>query len=168
MPGPIPNVTTTVIGGGNAAGLFPEITPAPTPSPGPGGTNPAAERSADPAGQAAAGIITSVPATSALGLVALAVAFLLMTRLPVRRRKKGAAALRPEITPAPIPSPVPEGTDPAAERSVSPAGQPADAFIRAPARPALGLIALVVAFLLVVTRLFVRRRINRRGPGAQR
>jgi hypothetical protein len=91
-----------------------------------------------------------------------------MTRLPGRRRKKGAAALRPEITPAPIPSPAPEGTDPAAERSVSPAGQAADVFTRAPARRALGLIALVVAFLLVVTRLFVRRRTSKRGPGAQR
>ena len=166
MPGPIPNVTTTFVGAGNAAGLFPEITPAPTPSPGPAGTNPAAAPSANPAGQAL-GIVTSAPVASALGLIALAVAFLLvMTRLSVRRRKKDAAGLSPEITPAPTPSPGPEGTNPAAERSVSPAGQAADVFTSAPARPALGLIALVVAFLLVMTRLFVRRRTNRRGPGA--
>ena len=106
------------------------------------------------------------PQTSALGLIALVVAFLLvMTRLSVRRRKKDAAGLSPKITPAPTPSPGPEGTNPAAEPSVSPAGQP-DVFTSAPARPALGLIALVVAFLLVMTRLFVRRRSNRRGPGA--
>jgi F0F1-type ATP synthase membrane subunit c/vacuolar-type H+-ATPase subunit K len=103
----------------------------------------------------------------ALGLIALVVAFLLlMTRLSVRRRKKDAAGLFPEITPAPTPSPGPEGTNPAAERSASPAGQAADGFTGAPATPALGLIALAAAFLLVMTRLFVRRRKNRRGPGA--
>ena len=87
MPGPIPNVSTTFVGAGNAAGLFPEITPAPTPSPAPEGTNPAAERSVNPAGQAF-GVVTNAPAASALvGLIALAVAFLLMmTRLFVRRR----------------------------------------------------------------------------------
>jgi len=86
MPGPIPNVSTTFVGAGNAAGLFPEITPAPTPSPAPEGTNPAAERSVNPAGQAF-GVVTNAPAASALGLIALVVAFLLvMTRLFVRRR----------------------------------------------------------------------------------
>jgi hypothetical protein len=155
-----------MVGAGNAAGLFPEITPAPTPSPGPAGTNPAAEPSVNPAGQAE-GIVASAPIASALGLIALAVAFLLtMTRLSVRRRKKDAAGLSPEITPAPTPSPGPEGTNPAAEHSASPAAQPAAVFTSTPPRPALGLIALVVGCLLVMTRLFVRRRTNRRGPGA--
>jgi hypothetical protein len=91
MPGPVPNVnvSTTFVGAGNAAGLFPEITPAPTatPSPGPGNTNPVAERSVSPAGRAL-DVFTSAPATPALGLIALAAAFLLvMTRLFVRRRK---------------------------------------------------------------------------------
>ena len=170
MPGPIPNVnvSTTFVGAGNAAGLFPEITPAPTPSPGPEGTNPAAERSVSPAGQAV-GIVTSAPATPTLGLIALVVAFLLViTRLFVRRRKKDAAGLFPEVTPVRTPSPGPEGTNPAAERSVSPAGQAADVFTSTSATPALGLTALVVAFLLVMTRLFVRRRTSRRRPGANR
>jgi F0F1-type ATP synthase membrane subunit c/vacuolar-type H+-ATPase subunit K len=165
MPGPIPNVSTVFVGAGNAAGLFPEITPTPTPSPGPEDTNPVAERSVNPAGQAL-GVVTNAPVASALGLIALAVAFLLvMTRLSVRRRKKEAAGIFPEITPAPTPGPGPEDTKPAAERSVDPAGQ-AGVFTSAPARPALGLIALAVAFLLVMTRLFVRRRTSRRGPGA--
>jgi hypothetical protein len=113
------------------------------------------------------GIVTSAPVASALGLVALAVAFLLMmTRLSVRTRKKDSAGLPGEITPAPTPSPGPEGISPAAERSASPAGQAADVFTSAPARPTLGLIALVVGFLLVMTRLFVRRRTTRRGPEA--
>ena len=88
MPGPIPNVnvSSSFVGAGNAAGLFPEITPPPTPSPGPEGTNPAAERSVSPAGQAA-DVFTSTSATPALGLIALVVAFLLvMARLFVRRR----------------------------------------------------------------------------------
>jgi hypothetical protein len=91
-----------------------------------------------------------------------------MTRLSVRRRKKGAAGLSPVVTPIPTSSPGPEGTNPAAERSVSPAGQTAGIVTSAPAPPALGLIALAVAFLLVMTRLFVRRRTNRRRPGANR
>ena len=169
MPGPLPNVnvSTTFVGAGNAAGLFPVITPAPTPSPGPGNTNPAAERSVSPAGRAV-DVFTSAPATPALGLIALVVAFLLvMTRLSVRRRRKDATGFLPEITPAPTPSPGPGpgNTNPAAERSVSPAGRAED-VASAPATPALGLIALVVAFLLVMTRLFVRRRINRRERGA--
>jgi hypothetical protein len=168
MPGPVPNVnvSTTFVGAGNAAGLFPEITPAPTPSPGPANTNPVAGSSVSPAGRAL-DVFTSAPATPALGLIALVIAFLLlMTRLSVRRRKKDAAGLFSEITPAPAPSPGPEGTNPAGERSASPAGQAADVFTSAPATPALGLIALAAAFLLVMTRLFVRRRKNRRGPGA--
>ena len=166
MPGPIPNVTTTVVGAGNAAGLFPEITPAPTPSPGPAGTNPAAEPSANPAGQAA-GIVTSAPVASALGLVALAVAFLLMmTRLSVRRRKKNSAGLSPRDHACPHPQPGPGGYQPGRRAQRQPGRAAADVFTSAPARPALGLIALAVAFLLVMTRLFVRRRSNRRGPGA--
>ena len=166
MPGPVPNATTTVVGAGNAAGLFPEITPAPTPSPGPAGTNPAAEPSANPAGQAA-GIVTSAPATSALGLIALAIAFLLvMTRLSVRRRKKDAAGLYPEGHACPHPQPGPGGYQPGRRAQRQPGRAGGDVFTSAPATPALGLIALAVGFLLVMTRLFVRRRTNRRGPGA--
>jgi hypothetical protein len=92
MPGPIPdlNPSTIVVGAGNAAGLFPEITPAPTPSPGPGSTSPAAaERGAGSAGRAV-DVITSAPATSILGLIALAVAFLLVMtgRYPRRRANR--------------------------------------------------------------------------------
>jgi hypothetical protein len=85
MPGPLldPNVIT-IVGAGNAAGLFPEITPAPTPSP--GGTSPAAERSVSPAGRAQE-IITSAPATPMAGIIVMAVGFLLMMiLLAVRRR----------------------------------------------------------------------------------
>jgi hypothetical protein len=88
MPGPIPdvNVSTTFVGAGNAAGLFPVITAAPTPSPGPAGTNPAAERGFSPAGRAV-DVVTSAPATPVLGLIALVIAFLLaMARLSGRRR----------------------------------------------------------------------------------
>jgi len=84
MPGPIPNVSTTFVGAGNAAGLFPEITPAPTPSP--GRTGPAAQRSVSPAGRAEE-IFTSAPATPVVGIIAMAVGFLLMMiLLAVRRR----------------------------------------------------------------------------------
>jgi hypothetical protein len=89
MPGPIPGPNvTTVVGAGNAAGLFPVITPAPTASPGPPGTDPAAERNFSPAGRAG-GIVTSTPAAPVLGLIALVVAFVLaMTRRSLYRRKK--------------------------------------------------------------------------------
>lgn len=104
IPGPIPDLnvaSTTVIGAGNAASLFPEITPAPIPSP--------------------------------------------------------AAASPPPASPAPA------SNAPAAEGSTSPAGRVADAFARASGAPrlaaqVLGLIALALAFLLTVTRLSVRRR----------
>jgi hypothetical protein len=88
MPGPIPNVnvSTTVVGGGNAGGLFPVITPAPTPSPGPDSTNPEAERTVSPAGQTV-GVISSAPATPVLALIALVVAFLLMMPGLSRRRR---------------------------------------------------------------------------------
>jgi hypothetical protein len=85
MPGPLldPNVIT-VVGAGNAAGLFPEITPAPTPSP--GRTSPAAQRSVSPAGRAVE-VFTSAPATTVLGIIVMAVGFLLMMiLLAVRRR----------------------------------------------------------------------------------
>jgi hypothetical protein len=115
----------------------------------------------------ALGVATSAPATPILGLVALMIAFLLvMTRRSMRTRKKDAAGLIPEITPAPIPSLGPDGTSPAAERSVSPAEQPAGVVTSAPAMPGPELIALVAASLLVIARLFMRRQANRRGPGA--
>jgi len=77
-----------------------------------------------------------------------------------------AAGLFPVITPAPTLSPGPAGTDPAAERGFSPAGRAVDITTSAPATPLLGLIALMIVFLLVMTRLSGRRRVNRRGPGA--
>jgi hypothetical protein len=166
MPGS--NLSTTLVGAGNAAGLFPVITPTPTPSPGPAGTNPAAENTVSPAGRAV-DVVTDAPATPVLALIGLAVAFLLvMTRLSGRGRRKRPARVVPQITPtpAPIPSPAPAGTDPAAEHNVSPAGRAEDISAGAPATPVLGLIALGVAFLLVTTRLFARRRRARRGPGA--
>jgi hypothetical protein len=79
--------STTVVGAGNAAGLFPVITPAPTPSPGLAGTAPAAERNFSPAGRAV-DVVTSTPAAPVVGLIALFIAFLLaMTRRSRRRRK---------------------------------------------------------------------------------
>jgi hypothetical protein len=111
----------------------------------------------------ALGVVTSTPATPLLGLIALMIAFLLlMSRVSVRRRKKDSAGLVPEIAPAPTPSMGPDGASPAADRSARPAGQAAGIVTSAPATPALGLIALVGAILLVMTRLFVRRRTSRR------
>jgi len=87
----IPPGSTTVIGAGNASGLFPEVTPFPTPSPASGAPPQAAEPSTSPAGRAAAipARLTGTPVLTAqvLGLIALALAFLLtMTRLARRRR----------------------------------------------------------------------------------
>jgi hypothetical protein len=86
MPGPLPGPNViTVVGAGNAAGLFPDITPAPT-TPSPGSTSPAAERSVSPAGRAV-DVFTSAPATPVLGIIVMAVGFLLMMiLLSVRRR----------------------------------------------------------------------------------
>jgi hypothetical protein len=82
-----------------------------------------------------------------------------------------AAGLFPEITPAPAPSAGSGSTAPAAGRGTSPAGRVADASTTAPGTPqlagqVLGLIALALAFLLAMTRLSLRRRTKRRGPGA--
>jgi heme A synthase len=112
-------------------------------------------------------VVSSAPATPALALIGLGVAFLLaMTRLSVRRRRKHAAGPFPQITPAaPAPIPTPAGlagTNPAAEHNASPGGQAVDVSADAPATPVLGLIALGVAVLLVTSRLFARRRRNRR------
>jgi hypothetical protein len=163
MPGS--NLSTSLVGAGNADGLFPVITPAPAPSPGPAGTNPVADHSVSPAGRAM-DVVTSAPATPVLALIGLGVAFLLaMTRLSVRRRRKHTAGRFPQITPAaPTPIPIPglAGTNPAAEHNVSPSGQAVDVSAGAPATPVLGLIALGVAVLLVTSRLFARRRRNRR------
>jgi hypothetical protein len=51
-----------------------------------------------------------------------------------------------------------------AERRISDAGRVVDVFTGAPATPVLALVALVIAFLLMMTRLSARRRMNRRGP----
>jgi len=82
-----------------------------------------------------------------------------------------ASGLFPEITPGPAPSPAPASHLPAPGRSANPAGRAADASTTAPGTPVLtaqvlGLIALALAFLLAMTRLSLRRRTTRRGPGA--
>jgi Beta-lactamase enzyme family len=68
-------------------------------------------------------------------------------------------------------SPAPGSAPPAAERSASPAGRVADAFTGVPGTPdltaqVLGLNALALAVVLARTRLSLRRRTNRPGPGA--
>jgi hypothetical protein len=89
-------VSGTLVGAGNVTGLFPEVTPAATPSPAPGTRPPAAGRGvsgADPAAPVADVRPSGTPVLTAqvLGLVALAIAVMLaITRLSVRRRGRGA------------------------------------------------------------------------------
>jgi hypothetical protein len=93
--GPIPNlnsISSSLIGAGNASGLFPAINPGATPSPSPGnGTSDGTSdgrRNAEPAaGSAAIAFVKPGLTGQVAGLVALAVAVLLtMTRLSLRRR----------------------------------------------------------------------------------
>jgi len=89
--GPVPNlnsVSSSLIGAGNASGLFPAINPGTTPSPSPGNGTSDGRRSAAPAAGSAAIAFVKPGLTGQLaGLVALAVAVLLtMTRLSLRRR----------------------------------------------------------------------------------
>jgi len=87
--GPVPNlnsVSSSLIGAGNAAGLFPAISPSATPSPSPGnGTD---RRNAEPtAGSSAIAFVQPGLTGQVAGLIALAVAVLLtVTRLSLRRR----------------------------------------------------------------------------------
>jgi hypothetical protein len=87
--GPVPNlnsVSSSLIGAGNAAGLFPAISPSATPSPSPGnGTD---QRNAAPtAGSSAIAFVQPGLTGQVAGLIALAVAVLLtVTRLSLRRR----------------------------------------------------------------------------------
>jgi hypothetical protein len=89
--GPIPNlnsVTSSLIGAGNAAGLFPAINPVATPSPSPGNGTSDARRNAEPAaGSAAIAFVKPGLTGQVAGLIALLVAVLLtVTRLSLRRR----------------------------------------------------------------------------------
>jgi hypothetical protein len=86
-----PGSSSTLIGAGNASGLFPQIAPAATPSPAPDGLPQATER-ASSAVRAAADLTARATGISGLtaqvlGLIALALAVMLtITRLSVRRR----------------------------------------------------------------------------------
>jgi hypothetical protein len=89
--GPIPNlnsVSSSLIGAGNASGLFPAINPGATPSPSPGNGTSDARRNAEPAaGSAAIAFVKPGLTGQVAGLVALLVAVLLtVTRLSLRRR----------------------------------------------------------------------------------
>jgi hypothetical protein len=89
--GPIPNlnsITSSLIGAGNASGLFPAINPGATPSPSPGNGTSDARRNAEPAaGSAAIAFIKPGLTGQVAGLIALAAAVLLtVTRLSLRRR----------------------------------------------------------------------------------
>lgn len=87
--GPVPNlnsVSSSLIGAGNASGLFPAINPGATPSPAPG--NGSDRRNAAPtAGSSAIAFVQPGLTGQVAGLIALAVAVLLtVTRLSLRRR----------------------------------------------------------------------------------
>jgi hypothetical protein len=87
--GPVPNlnsVSSSLIGAGNASGLFPSINPGATPSPSPG--NGSSRRNAEPAaGSSAIAFVQPGLTGQVAGLIALAVAVLLtVTRLSLRRR----------------------------------------------------------------------------------
>jgi hypothetical protein len=89
--GPIPNlnsISSSLIGAGNASGLFPAINPGATPSPSPGNSTPDRRPNAEPsAGSAAIAFVKPGLTGQVAGLVALLVAVLLtVTRLSLRRR----------------------------------------------------------------------------------
>jgi hypothetical protein len=87
--GPIPNLngaSSQLIGAGNAAGLFPAISPSATPSPSPGGPAPSGQPRPVPGSSAIAFVQPGLTGQVA-GLIALAVAVLLtVTRLSLRKR----------------------------------------------------------------------------------
>ena len=86
--GPVPNlnsVSSSLIGAGNASGLFPAISPGATPSPSPG--NGSRRAAAPDPGSSAIAFVQPGLTGQVAGLVALAVAILLtVTRLSLRRR----------------------------------------------------------------------------------
>jgi len=89
--GPIPNlngISSSLIGAGNASGLFPAINPSATPSPAPGVHAAGGGRTATPVADSSALAFGQPGLTGQVaGLIALAVAVLLtVTRLPLRRR----------------------------------------------------------------------------------
>jgi hypothetical protein len=89
--GPIPNlnnVSSQLIGAGNASGLFPAINPSATPSPSPGSQAPGGQRDSRPvSGSSAIAFVQPGLTGQVAGLIALAVAILLtVTRLSLRKR----------------------------------------------------------------------------------
>jgi hypothetical protein len=89
--GPIPNlnnVSSQLIGAGNASGLFPAINPSATPSPFPGSQAPGGQRDSRPvSGSSAIAFVQPGLTGQVAGLIALAVAILLtVTRLSLRKR----------------------------------------------------------------------------------
>jgi len=90
--GPIPdlnNVSSSLIGAGNAAGLFPRISPSATPSPAPGIRAPDGKQNTAQPVAVSSTLGFGQPGLSGqvAGLIALAVAILLtVTRLSLRRR----------------------------------------------------------------------------------
>ncbi len=99
MPlGPIPNLNvpdlnaeaSLLIGAGNAAGLFPDITPSATPSASAAGASPSGSRATGPVAEASPVALGSpVAAAQVAGLIALGLAIMLtVTRLSVRRRPR--------------------------------------------------------------------------------
>ena len=89
--GPLPdlnNENSSLIGAGNAAGLFPQINPSAAPSPAPGVGARAGNETADPAASTSL-LPLGMPVVTAqiIGLAALALAIMLaVTRLSLRRR----------------------------------------------------------------------------------
>ncbi len=89
--GPVPNlnsISSSLIGAGNASGLFPAINPGATPSPSPGNGASDGRQNAEPArGSAAIAFVKPGLTGQVAGLIALLVAVLLtVTRLSLRRR----------------------------------------------------------------------------------
>jgi len=94
--GPLPqlnNENNSLIGAGNAASLFPQISPSDSPSPIPGAGVGASPSKGKADGSPTVSLLPlGMPVVTAqvLGLIALAVAFLLvMTRISLRRRPGG-------------------------------------------------------------------------------
>ena len=88
--GPVPNlnsISSSLIGAGNASGLFPAINPGATPSPSPGRGSSGGRDAAPAPGSSAIAFVQPGLTGQVAGLVALAVAVLLtVTRLSLRRR----------------------------------------------------------------------------------
>ncbi len=94
--GPIPelnNESSSLIGAGNAASLFPQINPAASPSPVPGvGAGSGSSKGKADGSPTVSLLPLGMPVVTAqvVGLIALAVAFLLaLTRISLRRRPRG-------------------------------------------------------------------------------